>query len=685
MNSRQMSLILASGSIFINSTVNASSLVIPIKKPLLKKEIDKDSIQDHQEIIDIPDKNLRRIVLSLVDKNFDGKIQKDEIKSMRSFYADKMKIEDLTGLEHAVNLEILSLKDNNIKDLSIIHSFKNLKILRIDNNPIDMEDENNKILIEQFGIKNINKYLPKTNLKKYDTPKPKPKVILNENISLNENVLSEKNITTNGSITTDVIIKENISLQRNIIEENNIITEENIITDGNNTVGGSIILSENEISQESSVTTQGITMSDTNITTQDIDTTTVQNVNIQDTMLTSQDVTTKDTMLTLQDVDTTTIQDIHIQDIDTKTVQDVNTQDIIVTIQDVTTPDTMLTIQDVTTPDTAVIEQDIATLNTNVIPQKYVVRSEVSQENTTNNEGGVISDIMEQNVSKNITKSEYGLFDKLEINVDDMYNTALKLIQVKNSQEASTIKKLFLKAIPYTYMNGQLSLNSLPDTLSREFDNIELHSIISNLKLLDLLSLYNIGKEISLDDITASEFVDISMHWAENSINEANKNGFIGGVTSDLFAPEQELYVADTFTFLDRLLLSNNVLKMNLPRETVEKYVPNKMDWTFYHVASIGSKLSENTLKQVMSSSEDNITRGMFAQILFEITDKQLPKIKYDYNFIDIDNSPYNEAITYCIETGLLCGISQNEMAPNKMLTRAELAAVLVRLDEKLG
>ncbi|ONI40206.1 hypothetical protein AN396_01145 [Candidatus Epulonipiscium fishelsonii] len=479
---------------------------------------------------------------------------------------------------------------------------------------------------------------------------------------------------------------------------------------------------------------QDVTTSDTMLTLQDVDTTTIQDIHIQDvdiktvqdvntqdiivtiqdvttldTMLTlqdvatpytnvigqdvitpditviEQDVTTSDTMLTLQDVDTTTIQDIHIQDIDTKTVQDVNTQDIIVTIQDVTTPDTMLTIQDVTTPDTAVIEQDIATLNTNVIPQKYVVRSEVSQENTTNNEGGVISDIMEQNVSKNITKSEYGLFDKLEINVDDMYNTALKLIQVKNSQEASTIKKLFLKAIPYTYMNGQLSLNSLPDTLSREFDNIELHSIISNLKLLDLLSLYNIGKEISLDDITASEFVDISMHWAENSINEANKNGFIGGVTSDLFAPEQELYVADTFTFLDRLLLSNNVLKMNLPRETVEKYVPNKMDWTFYHVASIGSKLSENTLKQVMSSSEDNITRGMFAQILFEITDKQLPKIKYDYNFIDIDNSPYNEAITYCIETGLLCGISQNEMAPNKMLTRAELAAVLVRLDEKLG
>ncbi|ONI40298.1 hypothetical protein AN640_08775, partial [Candidatus Epulonipiscium fishelsonii] len=379
-------------------------------------------------------------------------------------------------------------------------------------------------------------------------------------------------------------------------------------------------------------------------------------------------------------------------------VNDESLQDVSSTVSDESLQDVSSTVSDdsLHTVASAVSDESLHTVASAVSTESlYTVASTVSDEslhdltsvnniNCKNNKDNITSNMIIRNFMENISEDTFNLFVKLGITFKDVYNTYLKLIQINNSQEAAEIKQLLLDAIPYTYNNGQLLSEPLPNTLINKFDDIEFKLIKANPKLLELLDLPDISKEIDLDSLEVSNFTDISNHWAEDSIIEANKNGFIEGITSTLFAPGRPVYVSNVFTFLDRVLLSNNVIRKDLSREIVEKYVPNKTDSSFYHIASTASKLSENTLKQVMNGTECNITREILAQILFEITDAQLPRIKASGNFIDIFASPYKDAIDYCVETGLLFGVSQNEMAPNKVLTRAELATVLVRLNEKL-
>lgn len=59
-------------------------------------------------------------------------------------------------------------------------------------------------------------------------------------------------------------------------------------------------------------------------------------------------------------------------------------------------------------------------------------------------------------------------------------------------------------------------------------------------------------------------------------------------------------------------------------------------------------------------------------------TIKEVPAFK------DTQNSAYQEAMNYCVATGLLNGTDNNTMAPQKALTRAELMTILIRLDKML-
>lgn len=140
----------------------------------------------------------------------------------------------------------------------------------------------------------------------------------------------------------------------------------------------------------------------------------------------------------------------------------------------------------------------------------------------------------------------------------------------------------------------------------------------------------------------------------------------------------------DTFTFLDRILLLNQVLEMNLTRTTVEKYITNEEHWAFFNMASIGSKLSEDTLKTISNPGKEPLSRGLLAQVLYEITEGKLMTVRDEVDFVDIADSPYKESINYCTRVGLLSGMDSTHMAPKKALTRAELMSVLIRLDEKL-
>ncbi|MBU3804134.1 MAG: S-layer homology domain-containing protein, partial [Candidatus Cellulosilyticum pullistercoris] len=71
-------------------------------------------------------------------------------------------------------------------------------------------------------------------------------------------------------------------------------------------------------------------------------------------------------------------------------------------------------------------------------------------------------------------------------------------------------------------------------------------------------------------------------------------------------------------------------------------------------------------------------------QVLYEVTDGKLESIYEEDTFEDLEGSPYEKALRYCVQTGLLNGVSKTHIVPEKSLTRAEMMTILIRLNKSL-
>ena len=84
----------------------------------------------------IPDPNLARYLRRALGLAPNAPIIRQAMQQLRKLEAFKGGIKDLTGLEHATNLERLQLSDNQISDVSALAGLKNLPELHLANNQI---------------------------------------------------------------------------------------------------------------------------------------------------------------------------------------------------------------------------------------------------------------------------------------------------------------------------------------------------------------------------------------------------------------------------------------------------------------------------------------------------------------------------------------------------------------------
>ena len=260
------------------------------------------------------------------------------------------------------------------------------------------------------------------------------------------------------------------------------------------------------------------------------------------------------------------------------------------------------------------------------------------------------------------------------------------IASLPETQKQEIVQKI-KEDLPYTLPATGLSVEQLNALTNNRFTQAELLTMVNNPEILKALGIdtATLVATVALKPIENPAFKDVApSHWAADTINAAARLGIVAGMPDGSFAPSAPLQTADTFTFLDRLLLSHNITESNLPRSTVEKYITDKNHWAFNNIASIASKLSENTLKTISELGDKPLTRELLAQVIYEITKGKLDQSKDVPAFIDTQNSAYQEAINYCVSVGLLNGTSENTMAPEKELTRAEMMTVLIRLDTML-
>lgn len=101
-------------------------------------------------------------------------------------------------------------------------------------------------------------------------------------------------------------------------------------------------------------------------------------------------------------------------------------------------------------------------------------------------------------------------------------------------------------------------------------------------------------------------------------------------------------------------------------------------DW-FYHAVQYAS---ENGLfsgvTETAFAPDEAITRGMLVTVLWRMENK--PVVNYLMTFADIDGSAYYaEAVRWAASNGIVKGYSDTEFAPDKLVSREEIAAIMQR------
>ena len=87
-------------------------------------------------VVHIPDTNLRAAIAEKLGKSPNAPITTAEMERLRELDVENRGIQDLTGLQFAINLDDLDLRHNQISDLSPLASLTNLSRLGFRDNPV---------------------------------------------------------------------------------------------------------------------------------------------------------------------------------------------------------------------------------------------------------------------------------------------------------------------------------------------------------------------------------------------------------------------------------------------------------------------------------------------------------------------------------------------------------------------
>ncbi len=95
--------------------------------PMLQRQVERASF--------IVDANLEDAIRKELGMRW-GRIEPEDLARLTELYASWINISDISGLEYAVNLEILFMRGNRITDISALEGLTKLEILFLHNNMI---------------------------------------------------------------------------------------------------------------------------------------------------------------------------------------------------------------------------------------------------------------------------------------------------------------------------------------------------------------------------------------------------------------------------------------------------------------------------------------------------------------------------------------------------------------------
>ncbi|QGQ95388.1 N-acetylmuramoyl-L-alanine amidase [Paenibacillus psychroresistens] len=189
-------------------------------------------------------------------------------------------------------------------------------------------------------------------------------------------------------------------------------------------------------------------------------------------------------------------------------------------------------------------------------------------------------------------------------------------------------------------------------------------------------------------------FTDINGHWAKDAILSLNEKGIVTG-ENHLYYPDRSLSRAELLTLLDRIHPFESL------SEGYEKAVFSDLNEQHWAYPTFEKAIAAGYIRGYDDGSikpDQAVSRGEAAALIDQFVEKTEPAPSTDGAAPQIDegitdvpaaftdvsaDSWYAPAINHLRSLGILTGKTPDLFAPNKTITRAEIAALLDRWTDK--
>lgn len=180
---------------------------------------------------------------------------------------------------------------------------------------------------------------------------------------------------------------------------------------------------------------------------------------------------------------------------------------------------------------------------------------------------------------------------------------------------------------------------------------------------------------------SASNFTDISGHWAESYINKAVNLGLFSGTTPTTFSPDANMTRAMFVTVLAKYS------KEDIQQYTTSQFRDVPADAWYAHAvawAYSGGIISGTSKNQF--SPDSAITREQMATLIVRFANYQrfaLPRVRSGKTFSDkSQTADYSLDATYTLyRSGIINGTSSKTFSPTGKATRAQCAVIFCQYD----
>ncbi len=166
-------------------------------------------------------------------------------------------------------------------------------------------------------------------------------------------------------------------------------------------------------------------------------------------------------------------------------------------------------------------------------------------------------------------------------------------------------------------------------------------------------------------------------YWAKWSINKAYELGLVGGIGDNKYGPNMTLTKAQVLQMMYNMWISKH------PEDKLSGEASN-----WYEHALTWAKANQIIKEDEVSSFEpdSDVTREQACVYLYRMVENKQLNIPfvdpYYWTFSDLENKSEEtkEAVKSFQKAKIISGVSSNSFAPDKILTRAQMATIMERL-----